>query len=85
MVTRTVSLFAHADDPMAHTMDYPGDPGLFGPDSISWEVMGDASGFIAGIRALLIQARTPRSWPAWRTTRATARIRWAGSRARRPT
>ena len=59
MVTRTVSLFAHADDPMAHTMDYAGDPGLFGPDSISWEVMGDTSGFIAGIRALLIQAAHP--------------------------
>ena len=59
VVTRTVSLFAHADDPMARTLEYAGDPGLFGPDSISWEVMGDVSGFIGGIRALLIQAAHP--------------------------
>lgn len=59
MVSRTVSLFAQADDPMANTMEYRGDAGLFGPDSISWEVMGDTSGFIAGIRALLIQAAHP--------------------------
>lgn len=59
VVTRTVSLFAHADDPMEHTLDYAGDPGLFGPDSITWEVMGDVSGFIGGIRALLIQAAHP--------------------------
>jgi uncharacterized protein (DUF2236 family) len=59
IVSRTVGLFAHADDPMAHTLDHAGDPGLFGPESISWEVMGDVSGFIAGIRALLIQAAHP--------------------------
>jgi uncharacterized protein (DUF2236 family) len=59
VVGRTVGLFAHTDDPMAHTLDFPGDPGLFGPDSISWEVMADASGFIGGIRALLIQAAHP--------------------------
>lgn len=59
IVSRTVSLFAHADDPMAHTLDHHGDPGLFGPDSISWEVMGDVSGFIGGIRALLIQSAHP--------------------------
>ena len=44
---------------MANTMQYAGDPGLFGPDSITWEVMGDVSGFVAGIRALLIQAAHP--------------------------
>lgn len=59
VVTRTVALFAHSDDPMANTMDYPGDPGLFGPDSMTWEVMGDVSGFIGGIRALLVQAAHP--------------------------
>ena len=59
IVTRTVGLFAHGSDPMAHTLDYAGDPGLFGPDSITWEVMGDVSGFVAGIRALLIQAAHP--------------------------
>lgn len=59
IVSRTVGLFAHAGDPMEHTLDYAGDPGLFSPDSISWEVMGDVSGFIGGIRALLIQASHP--------------------------
>jgi uncharacterized protein (DUF2236 family) len=59
VVGRTVGLFSHADDPLANTMAYSGDPGLFGPDSISWEVMGDVSGFIGGIRALLIQAAHP--------------------------
>lgn len=59
VAVRTVGLFARAGDPMAHTMDHRGDPGLFGPGSISWEVMGDVSGFIGGIRALLIQAAHP--------------------------
>jgi uncharacterized protein (DUF2236 family) len=59
VVSRTVGLFVHADDPMAHTLDHPGDPGLFGPESISWEIMADASGFIAGIRALLVQSAHP--------------------------
>ncbi len=59
VVSRTVGLFAHAGDPLEHTLDYADDPGLFGPDSISWEVMGDVSGFIAGIRALLVQAAHP--------------------------
>ena len=59
VVSRAVGLFAHADDPMANTMDYAGDPGLFGPEAISWEIMGDVSGFIGGIRALLIQAAHP--------------------------
>ena len=59
VVRRTTGLFAHSNDPMANTMDYTGDPGLFGPDSLTWEVMGDVSGFVAGIRALLIQAAHP--------------------------
>ena len=59
MVGRTLELFVQADDPMAHTMDHSGDPGLFGPESITWEIMGDVSGFIGGIRALLIQAAHP--------------------------
>jgi uncharacterized protein (DUF2236 family) len=59
VVSRTVSLFAHAGDPLERTLEYSGDPGLFGPDSISWEIMGDVSGFVGGIRALLIQAAHP--------------------------
>jgi uncharacterized protein (DUF2236 family) len=56
---RASSLFAHADYPLAHSMDYPGDPGLFGPDSVTWRVVGDVSTFVGGIRALLIQAAHP--------------------------
>jgi len=56
---RTESLFAQADDPLASTLDHMGDPGLFGPDSVTWEVMGDAASFIGGIRALLVQAAHP--------------------------
>ena len=55
----TTSLFSHADDPLANTEDYPGDPGLLGPDSVSWPVIGDVAAFVAGIRALLVQTVHP--------------------------
>ena len=51
-----VGLFSHAPDPLEETFQYPNDPGLFGPDSVTWKVMGDVSSFIGGIRALLLQA-----------------------------
>jgi uncharacterized protein (DUF2236 family) len=56
---RASSLFSHADYPLANSLDYPGDPGLFGPQSVTWSVVGDVSTFIGGIRALLIQAAHP--------------------------
>ena len=59
MVGSTTGLFAHAPYPLEHTLDYGGDPGLFGPDSVTWPVIGDAAAFIGGIRALLIQAAHP--------------------------
>lgn len=59
MVASTTGLFAHAPYPLEHTLSYRGDPGLFGPDSITWPVIGDVSAFIGGIRALLIQAAHP--------------------------
>ena len=52
-------MFAHGEMPLRHTGDYPGDPGLCGPDSVSWRVIGDVSVFVGGIRALLIQAAHP--------------------------
>lgn len=55
----TAGLFAHADYPLTHSLDYVGDPGLFGPGSPSWHVLGDVSAFVGGIRALLIQAAHP--------------------------
>ena len=36
--------------------EYQGDPGLFGPDSVTWRVIGDVATFVGGIRALLMQA-----------------------------
>lgn len=36
-----------------------GDPGLFGPDSVSWLVAQDAAMLIGGIRALLLQTMHP--------------------------
>lgn len=59
VVANTTGLFAHADDPLANTLDHTGDPGLFGPGSVTWEVMGDPATFIGGIRALMIQAAHP--------------------------
>jgi uncharacterized protein (DUF2236 family) len=35
------------------------DPGLYGPDSVSWRVNGDPSMALAGLRALLLQALHP--------------------------
>ena len=51
--------FGHAPYPLAHSLDHAPDPGLFGPDSVSWRVIGDVSSFVGGIRALLIQAAHP--------------------------
>lgn len=59
VVREAEELFSHADDPLADTLRYAGDPGLFGPESITWELMGDVSTFIGGIRALLVQAAHP--------------------------
>ena len=55
----TSGLFKHANYPLADTLDYAGDPGLCGPDSVSWRVIGDTSAFIGGVRALLVQAAHP--------------------------
>ncbi len=55
----TSGLFKHAAYPLANTFDYRGDPGLCGPDSVSWRIIGDTSAFIGGIRALLVQAAHP--------------------------
>lgn len=41
------------------TRSTPPDPGLFGPDSVTWRVHADASMALAGLRALLLQALHP--------------------------
>ena len=52
-------LFSYAEYPLACSLDYPGDIGLFGPGSASWHVLGDVSSFVGGIRALLVQSAHP--------------------------
>jgi uncharacterized protein (DUF2236 family) len=60
VITRsTISLFEHAPYPLEHTLDYPGDPGLLGPGSVSWRVLADPAAFVGGLRGLLIQAAHP--------------------------
>jgi uncharacterized protein (DUF2236 family) len=39
--------------------DPPGDPGLFGPDSVTWRVHADISMFVGGISALMLQTLHP--------------------------
>jgi uncharacterized protein (DUF2236 family) len=56
IVGTTTGLFAHAPYPLEDSLAYEGDPGLFGPDSITWSVIGDVATFVGGIRALLVQA-----------------------------
>lgn len=38
---------------------HPGDPGLTGPGSASWQVLSDVAGLPAGVRALLMQTLHP--------------------------
>jgi uncharacterized protein (DUF2236 family) len=59
VVASTTSLFAHGPTALEHTLDHPGDPGLLGPDSVSWRVIGDAAAFVGGIRALVVQTAHP--------------------------
>ncbi len=56
VVSAMTGLFSHGPTPLANTLDFPGDPGLLGPESVSWQVLGDASVFVGGIRALVVQS-----------------------------
>ncbi|MEQ8842363.1 MAG: oxygenase MpaB family protein [Acidimicrobiales bacterium] len=58
-VDSTADLFSHGPPPLEHTFDHMGDVGLLGPDSVSWPVIGDATAFVGGIRALLVQTAHP--------------------------
>lgn len=40
-------------------VEHPGDPGLCGPSSASWQVLADVAGLAAGNRALLLQTLHP--------------------------
>ncbi len=52
-------LFAHGETPLRKTARFVGDPGLCGPGSVSWRIIGDISAFLGGIRALLVQSAHP--------------------------
>ncbi|MEU0414135.1 oxygenase MpaB family protein [Streptomyces griseorubiginosus] len=47
---------------MADTADFEAaDPGLFTPDSVTWQLHGDPMMWVAGVRALYLQALHPRA------------------------
>jgi uncharacterized protein (DUF2236 family) len=58
---RGVRRMVAGDRPPIRDLGAPveGDPGLFGPDSVSWRIHSDASMFVGGLRALLLQALHP--------------------------
>jgi len=47
------------DPPTTPTSSEAADPGLFGPDSLTWRIHGDPSMALGGLRALLLQALHP--------------------------
>ena len=57
--TSTTGLFSHVAYPLRNTLHYPGDPGVCGPGSVSWPILGDTAAFVGGIRALLMQSAHP--------------------------
>ncbi len=59
VVASATGPFTHVPYPLARSLEYSGDPGLFGPGSVTWKVMADVATFVGGIRALLIQAAHP--------------------------
>ena len=59
VATATSDLFSHVPFPLRDTLDYAPDPGLFGPDSVTWPVMADVATFVGGLRSLLVQAAHP--------------------------
>lgn len=59
VIRSATSPFGHTGYPLADTLQHRGDPGLCGPGSASWQIIGDVAAFAGGIRALLIQAAHP--------------------------
>lgn len=45
--------------PVSHATDADADPGLFGPDSVTWRLHGDPVLVVGGLRALLLQSMHP--------------------------
>jgi len=59
MSDRVRSLFEVSRFPQEQYTDPPGDPGLFGQDSVAWRVHADVAMFPGGISALMLQALHP--------------------------
>jgi uncharacterized protein (DUF2236 family) len=59
IVSAATAPFLHAPYPLQATLEHDGDPGLLGPDSVSWRLFGDVASIVGGIRGLLIQAAHP--------------------------
>lgn len=51
-----VAPFNTSESIMTATQQYAPDPGLFGPESVSWRIVGDISSIVGGARSLLIQS-----------------------------
>lgn len=60
-VGRELRTIIAGDNPPVRDLTRPieGDPGLFGPDSVTWRVHADGSMLIGGVRALLVQMMHP--------------------------
>lgn len=60
-VGRELRTLISGDNPPIRDLTKPieGDPGLFGPDSVTWRVHSDGSMLIAGVRAILVQTMHP--------------------------
>ncbi len=52
-------MIAGESEPVRDFSRPTGDPGLFGPDSVTWRIHGDGSMLIGGLRALLLQMVHP--------------------------
>jgi uncharacterized protein (DUF2236 family) len=59
LTNATLSMFSQAPYPLEHTLNYRGDPGLLGPEAVSWRLIADPAAFVGGLRGLLIQAAHP--------------------------
>ncbi|HEU4319877.1 MAG TPA: oxygenase MpaB family protein [Acidimicrobiia bacterium] len=59
MTRATLTMFEHAPYPLKNTLEYRGDPGVLGPDAVSWRLLADVAAFAGGLRGLLIQAAHP--------------------------
>ena len=65
--------------PPINYLEPAGDPGIFGPDSVTWRVLSNpASVFIGGITAVIFELAEPACAPGCGTTRTFAAIRPGG-------